>query len=124
MDMSKQPIDVLIVGAGPVGMTLARALSGAGVGVEIIDRLAPAALTALPHDGRAWALAPASRRALQAIGVWPELAARAERMEARGDQAYQPVARQRQVSGALRAYAALTTSAAQGAVRDVGQLRR
>ncbi len=78
MDMSKQPIDVLIVGAGPVGMTLARALSGAGVGVEIIDRLAPAALTALPHDGRAWALAPASRRALQAIGVWPELAARAE----------------------------------------------
>jgi len=28
------------------------------------------------------------------------------------------------VSQALQAYAALTTSAAQGAVRDVGQLRR
>jgi dihydroxy-acid dehydratase len=34
-----------------------------------------------------------------------------------------PVARDRQVSPALQAYAALTTSAARGAVRDVGQLR-
>ena len=53
-----------------------------------------------------------------------ELGTRRERMEARGDQAYQPLERQRQVSPALRAYAALTTSAAQGAVRDVDQLHR
>jgi len=53
-----------------------------------------------------------------------ELQARRERMEARGKQAWHPVARQRQVSAALRAYAAMTTSASTGAVRDVSQLER
>ncbi len=38
------------------------------------------------------------------------------------DGAWQPVNRQRTVSAALRAYAAMTTSAARGAVRDVNQL--
>jgi dihydroxy-acid dehydratase len=45
-------------------------------------------------------------------------------MEARGDDAWQPAARQRVVSQALQAYAALTTSAARGAVRDVSQVAR
>ncbi|MDP3037208.1 MAG: hypothetical protein Q8N07_05705, partial [Rhodocyclaceae bacterium] len=35
---------------------------------------------------------------------------------------WKPVNRQREVSAALRAYAALTTSADTGAVRDVTQL--
>jgi dihydroxy-acid dehydratase len=50
------------------------------------------------------------------------LAARRARMEARGVQAWRPVDRDREVSPALRAYAALTTSAARGAVRDLAQL--
>jgi dihydroxy-acid dehydratase len=45
-------------------------------------------------------------------------------MEARGDAAWQPVARERYVSQALQAYAALTTSADRGAVRDLSQLKR
>ena len=45
-------------------------------------------------------------------------------MEARGAQAWKPVNRQRPVSAALRAYAALTTSASRGAVRDVSQLEK
>jgi len=53
-----------------------------------------------------------------------ELAARRAAMEARGADAWQPGPRPRKVSAALRAYAAMTTSAARGAVRDVGQLRR
>ncbi len=54
-----------------------------------------------------------------------ELAARREKMEAKGADAWQPAKpRKRQVSGALKAYAALTTSAARGAVRDVNQLSR
>jgi dihydroxy-acid dehydratase len=51
-----------------------------------------------------------------------ELAARRARMEARGEGAWRPLNRERQVSQALRAYAALTTSAARGAVRDLSQL--
>ena len=50
------------------------------------------------------------------------LAARREAMVARGADAFRPVGRVRKVSLALQAYAALTTSAARGAVRDVAQL--
>ena len=53
-----------------------------------------------------------------------EIARRRAAMEARGADAWQPAARDRRVSPALQAYAALTTSAAHGAVRDVSQLRR
>jgi dihydroxy-acid dehydratase len=54
-----------------------------------------------------------------------ELARRRAAMDARGAQAWQPAApRNRKVSAALQAYGALTTSAARGAVRDVGQLKR
>jgi dihydroxy-acid dehydratase len=45
-------------------------------------------------------------------------------MEAKGAQAWTPVGRDRAVSPALRAYAAMTTSAAFGAVRDVSQVER
>ena len=59
------------------------------------------------------------------LKVTPEvLQARREAMEARGDAAWQPVDRDRPVSAALRAYAAMTTSASRGAVRDVDQLSR
>ncbi len=51
------------------------------------------------------------------------LAARRAAMEARGEQAWRPANRQRFVSAALQAYAALTTSADTGAVRDVTQLQ-
>ena len=51
-----------------------------------------------------------------------ELQQRREAMDARGADAWKPVNRQRVVSQALKAYAALTTSAARGAVRDVSQL--
>ena len=48
---------------------------------------------------------------------------RQEAMVAKGKQAWQPALRQRQVSRALQAYAATTTSAARGAVRDLDQLQ-
>ena len=52
-----------------------------------------------------------------------ELSARRTEMEARGKQAWQPsVERPRKVSVALRAYAAMVTSADKGAVRDVSQV--
>ncbi|MGO2370670.1 MAG: dihydroxy-acid dehydratase [Serratia sp. (in: enterobacteria)] len=51
-----------------------------------------------------------------------ELAARREVELARGDQAWTPKNRERQVSFALRAYAMLATSADKGAVRDKSKL--
>ena len=52
------------------------------------------------------------------------LAARRAAMEAKGSAAWKPVDRQRVVSPALRAYAALTTNASRGAVRDVSQVEK
>ncbi|UMO87349.1 dihydroxy-acid dehydratase [Pectobacterium sp. PL64] len=51
-----------------------------------------------------------------------ELASRREAEEARGEQAWTPHNRERQVSFALRAYASLATSADKGAVRDKSKL--
>ena len=61
-------------------------------------------------------------RAIRARVTEEELAARRANMEARGARAWRPSDREREVSAALRAYAALTTSAARGAVRDLDQL--
>ncbi len=60
------------------------------------------------------------------VAIAPEeLARRRAAMEAKGRDAWQPTApRKRQVSSALRAYAAMATSASRGAVRDVNAIRR
>jgi dihydroxy-acid dehydratase len=53
-----------------------------------------------------------------------ELARRKAAMQARGAAAWKPARRTRTISPALQAYAALTTSADTGAVRDVTQVQR
>jgi dihydroxy-acid dehydratase len=50
------------------------------------------------------------------------LVGRRKAMDAKGDKAWKPVDREREVSAALKVYAAMTTSADTGAVRDVSQL--
>ena len=53
-----------------------------------------------------------------------ELERRRTAMTAKGKQAWKPVSRERHVSAALRTYAAMTTSADKGAVRDVSQVEK
>jgi dihydroxy-acid dehydratase len=53
-----------------------------------------------------------------------ELEERRAAMDARDEDIWKPVARERHVSTALQAYAALTTSASRGAVRDLSQLKK
>src|SRR5579863_10077816 len=70
----KLDADVCIVGAGPVGGTLACRLAAAGVSTVVVDR---AALPPMEHpafDGRAFAIAAGSRRLLEQAGVWGRLA--------------------------------------------------
>ena len=65
------------------------------------------------------------KRGIALLVTDEELQARAARQEARGELAWKPVkVRNRRVSAALQAYAAMTTSADRGAVRDVSQLKR
>ena len=51
-----------------------------------------------------------------------ELGKRRDAMNAKGKDGWKPLSRNRVVSAALKAYAAMTTSASRGAVRDVTQL--
>ena len=66
-------VDVCVVGAGPVGGTLACLLAQSGVRTAILDR---APLPPMEHpafDGRAYAIAAGSRTVLQDAGVWDRL---------------------------------------------------
>ncbi len=70
--------DVLIVGGGLNGPALALALAQGGLTVTVVDaRPAPVRAEA-GFDGRAYALAVASKRLLSVIGVWKGLADRVQ----------------------------------------------
>jgi 2-octaprenyl-6-methoxyphenol hydroxylase len=67
--------DVVVSGASFAGLALARALSlgfGADARICVIDRVAELRMPAA--DPRAFALSAASKRMLDALGVWPRLA--------------------------------------------------
>ncbi|MBS0212545.1 MAG: 5-demethoxyubiquinol-8 5-hydroxylase UbiM [Proteobacteria bacterium] len=64
---------VIIVGAGPAGLCLARALAQRGLSVEVVERQAQEALAQPAFDGREIALTHASMRTLRELDVWPHL---------------------------------------------------
>ena len=65
--------DVLIVGGGLTGPATALALASAGLSSIVLDALPPETRSAEDFDGRAYNLALASRRMLDALGIWPAL---------------------------------------------------
>ena len=96
--------------------------SGLSIG-HISPEAAGGGLIALVEDGDRIEIDIPNRTIRLAVDE-AVLAERRAAMEARGADAWQPVGRNRVVTTALQAYAALTTSAARGAVRDVTQVRR
>jgi len=66
--------DVIILGGGLVGATLALALDAHGLTSTVIDPADPAVMLAAGFDGRASAIASASGRMLDAIGIGAVLA--------------------------------------------------
>lgn len=64
--------DLIIVGAGPVGMTLALALKDSGLDILLVDARARGAAR---HDPRVLALSHGSRLTLERLGVWAQLRA-------------------------------------------------
>ena len=63
--------DILVVGGGLNGPALALALAQGGLTVALIDARPAPARAETGFDGRAYALAVASRRMLGAVGIWP-----------------------------------------------------
>ncbi|UAB88422.1 FAD-dependent monooxygenase [Ruegeria sp. SCSIO 43209] len=72
--------DILIVGGGLNGPALALALAQTGHSVVVVDALAEKVRKNAAFDGRAYALALASQRLLDAIGVWEKVEERAQPM--------------------------------------------
>src|SRR5436190_8643806 len=76
--MTQKRFDLAVVGAGLNGSLLALAAGEAGLDTALIDRMPLASLTEPGFDGRTTAIAYTSQRLFQAVGVWDELASRAE----------------------------------------------
>jgi 2-octaprenyl-6-methoxyphenol hydroxylase len=70
--------DVLIVGGGMVGATLARATAGCGLQTAVVEAIDPGSRDQPSYDDRVIALAWGSRLILEAIGVWSALADKAQ----------------------------------------------
>ncbi|WP_291366746.1 UbiH/UbiF/VisC/COQ6 family ubiquinone biosynthesis hydroxylase [Acetobacter sp. UBA5411] len=66
-------VAVCIIGAGPVGATLACRLARDGVPVAVVDRAALPPMENPEFDGRAYAIAAGSKNLLEAAGVWEHL---------------------------------------------------
>ena len=64
--------DLVIVGAGPVGMTLALALKDSGLDLQLVDARPRGAAR---HDPRVLALSHGSRLTLERLGIWQHLPA-------------------------------------------------
>ena len=70
--------DLLIVGGGLVGASLAIALAGRGLRIGLIDAHPPGDPGQPAYDDRAIALAQGSCRIFEAMDVWAEMADSAE----------------------------------------------
>jgi 2-octaprenyl-6-methoxyphenol hydroxylase len=76
-----QDLDVIIIGGGMSGMTLALALASGGLRPAIVDLQAQDIQTAKDFDGRASAIAYSSFRLWQVLGLAGDLEPHAQRIE-------------------------------------------
>lgn len=69
----KQPYDIIIIGAGMAGASLAIALSGHGLRIALVEAAALDTDTVPNYDDRGIALAWGSQRILHALGSWEHM---------------------------------------------------
>ena len=62
--------DILVVGAGPAGLSFAAELAGSGLKVTLIEKSPLEVLQNPPYDGREIALTHLSRKIMQRLGMW------------------------------------------------------
>lgn len=70
--------DLIIVGGGMVGASLAISLANRGLRLALVEAYTPGADSQPSYDDRGIALAYGTRRIFESIGVWPTLAGVAE----------------------------------------------
>ena len=62
--------DIVIVGAGPVGLCLARSLSGSGLKIVLVEQQCLADISEPQFDGREIALTQRSVRLMRKFALW------------------------------------------------------
>lgn len=65
--------DLLVIGAGPAGLCLARSLRDSGLSLAVVDPQERSSLADPPFDGREIALTQRSAQQLRELGIWPLL---------------------------------------------------
>ncbi|MCX8745034.1 5-demethoxyubiquinol-8 5-hydroxylase UbiM [Snodgrassella sp. B3882] len=65
--------DVVIVGAGPAGLSMARALAPSGLAITIVEKNDRATLAEPPFDGREIALTHYSKELMQKLQLWSKI---------------------------------------------------
>lgn len=71
-----QSTDILIIGGGLVGASLACALATTGLHITLVEAHAPKTGGQPSYDDRTTALAYGSKQIFDALGIWPEIAQR------------------------------------------------
>ena len=66
-------VDIVIVGAGPSGLCLARSLSGQGLTIAIVEQQSLKNISNPAFDGREIALTQHSANAMQELGLWERI---------------------------------------------------
>ncbi|PVY91211.1 ubiquinone biosynthesis UbiH/UbiF/VisC/COQ6 family hydroxylase [Acidovorax sp. 99] len=107
--MTTHHSDVLIVGAGPAGLSLAISLAQAGFTATVVEQQGDRALAQPAPDGREIALTHPSRTTLQRLGSWAHLA----------DHEVGQIAEAQVHDGPLGRHSALQLNAASGTHGDV-----
>ncbi len=67
--------DIVVIGAGPAGLSFARSLAGTGLDILVVEKLSSEVLSDPPVDGRDIALTHLSKKILENLGVWEQLPA-------------------------------------------------
>ncbi len=81
MSQQQHKFDLIIVGGGLAGASLALALAGSKFSVAMLEAVAPQASDQPSYDDRTLALAWTSCRIMQGLGIWDDLQASATAIE-------------------------------------------
>lgn len=65
--------DIIIAGAGPAGLSFARALADSGLSITLIEKSTLETLKNPPYDGREIALTHLSKEIMQRLGTWQRI---------------------------------------------------
>ncbi|MDO4642078.1 MAG: 5-demethoxyubiquinol-8 5-hydroxylase UbiM [Neisseria sp.] len=92
--MTSTRSDIIIVGAGPAGLSFARTLAGSGLRLTIVEKSPLPSIQDPAYDGREIALTHLSKEIMEKLGIWQRIPAEAiyrlkDAKVWNGDSAYQ-----------------------------------